>query len=64
MKRAHVHTSLYAFYKNRFPALWNIAAIVNGCSCSPLSNLHHLTFFFFLTFSFRLLKALEVSVTS
>lgn len=52
------------FYKNRFPALalWNIAVIVNASSCSSPSNLHHLIFFFFLTFSFRPLKALEVSV--
>lgn len=66
MKTAHVHTSLRAVYKNRFPAsaLWNIAVIVNGSSCSSLSSLHHCAFFFFLTFSFRLPKALEVSVAS
>lgn len=54
MKKAvtHVHTSLHAFYKNRFPALalWHIAVIVNGSSCSSCSNLHHLAFFVFLIF--------------
>lgn len=47
MKTAHVHTSLRAVYKNRFPAsaLWNIAVIVNGSSCSSLSSLHHRAFF-------------------
>lgn len=49
MKMAHVHTSLHAVYKNRFPAsaLWNVAVIVNGSSCSSLSTLQHRAFFLF-----------------
>lgn len=51
MKKTHVHTSLHSVY-TRFPA-WNIAVAINGSSCCSLGNLHHLTFFFFLSFSFQ-----------